>query len=70
MKLCKDILKDTSSSKIAFNTLYENYIALVKKKRKKEEKKDLYYVDIIKLYVTLLLQILLLYIELLPVEGD
>lgn len=67
MKLCKDILKDTSSSKIAFNTLYENYIALVKKKK---EKKDLYYVDIIKLYVTLLLQILLLYIELLPVGGD
>lgn len=33
MKLCKDILKDTSSLKIAFNTLYENYIALVKKKR-------------------------------------
>lgn len=69
MKLCKDILKDTSSSKIAFNTLYENYIALVKKKKKKE-KKDLYYVDIIKIYVTLLLQILLLYIELLPVGGD
>lgn len=32
--------------------------------------KGLYYVDIIKLYVILVLQILLLYVELLPVEND
>lgn len=64
MKLCKDAVKATSSAKIAFNTLYEKkYIALVKKK-------DLYYVDIIKLYLMLVLQILLLYIELLLVGRD
>lgn len=65
MKLCKDVVKATSSTKIAFNTLYENIYSPGKKKKK--EKKDLYYVDIIKLYVILVLQILLLYVELLPV---
>lgn len=38
IKLWKDILKASSSSKISFNTLYENYIALLKKKKKKEKK--------------------------------
>lgn len=64
MKRCKDVVNATSSTKTTFNTLYEQYIALVKKR------KDLYYVNIIKLYVILVLRILLLYIELLPVGRD